>query len=194
MVLSAAGTDARIGPKYLQGALGYGGPCFPRDNAAFSRMAEECGVNAPLAQATDRVNRRQVELLGNRILELLPEFGTAGILGLSYKPDTDVIEESQGIQLAEFLMRAGRDVIVYDPAAMANARRLLGDGVRYASSMEECAEAAAVLTVVTPWNEFRSLKTRAVVIDCWRILQAEEFETYETCGLGRPMREVATRT
>jgi UDPglucose 6-dehydrogenase len=189
VVLKAAGLDGRIGSKYLQGALGYGGPCFPRDNAAFSRFAKQCGVEASLADATDRVNRRQIEQLGDRILDLLPEAGTAGILGLSYKPDTDVIEESQGMLLAEHLIAAKRDVIVYDPAALENAKRVLGSGVRYATSMEECAGAAGVLTVATAWNEFRSLRPShlladATVIDCWRILPQELFASYETCGRG----------
>jgi UDPglucose 6-dehydrogenase len=189
VVLEAAGLDGRIGLKYLQGALGYGGPCFPRDNAAFSQFAKQCGVEASLADSTDRVNRRQVEQLGDRILGLLPETGTAGILGLSYKPDTDVIEESQGVLLAEYLIGAKRDVIVYDPAALENAKRALGSRVRYAASMEECAGAAAVLTVATAWNEFRSLRpshlpTDATVIDCWRILPQDLFASYETCGRG----------
>jgi len=189
VVLDAAGLDGRIGSKYLQGALGYGGPCFPRDNAAFSWFAKQCGVEASLADATDRVNRRQIEQLGTRILDLLPETGTAGILGLSYKPDTDVIEESQGVLLAEYLIGAKRDVIVYDPVALENAKRVLGSGVRYAASMEECAGAASVLSVATAWNEFRSLRPShllagATVIDCWRILPQDQFVSYETCGRG----------
>jgi UDPglucose 6-dehydrogenase len=189
VVLEAAGLDGRIGSKYLQGALGYGGPCFPRDNAAFSQFAKQCGVEASLADSTDRVNRRQVEQLGDRILGLLPETGTAGILGLSYKPDTDVIEESQGVLLAEYLIGAKRDVIVYDPAALENAKCALGSRVQYAASMEECAGAAAVLTVATAWIEFRSLRpshllTGATVIDCWRILPQDQFASYETCGRG----------
>jgi UDPglucose 6-dehydrogenase len=189
MVLKAVGLDGRIGSKYLQGALGYGGPCFPRDNAAFSRFAKQNGVEASLADAADRVNQRQVEQLGNRILDLLPEEGTAGILGLSYKPDTDVIEESQGVLLAEYLIGANCDVIVYDPLALENAKRELGGRVRYAASMEECAGAASVVTIATAWNEFRALrpahlKGDSIVIDCWRILPKNMFAFYETCGRG----------
>ncbi len=191
VVADAVGLDGRIGQKYLQGALGYGGPCFPRDNAAFSCFAEQWGVEASLAEATDRVNRRQVKQLGLRILALLPPGGSAGILGLSYKPDTEVVEESQGVQLAQYLVAAKQDVIVYDPQALSNAKRVLGDSVRYANSMEECAGAASVLTITTAWNEFRSLRPSHLrrdqtptVIDCWRILQPVAFGRYETCGLG----------
>src|SRR5690242_11523132 len=94
VVTAALGCDSRIGPKYLKGALGYGGPCFPRDNVAFSAMARANGVPALLAEATDATNRGQVPRLAAWIRERLPEGGTVGILGLSYKPDTDVVEES----------------------------------------------------------------------------------------------------
>jgi UDPglucose 6-dehydrogenase len=101
VVTSAIGCDTRIGQKYLKGALGYGGPCFPRDNVAFSALARTNGAPALLAEATDQLNRRQVPRLGAMILAKLPEGGTAGVLGLSYKPDTGVIEESQGVALAK---------------------------------------------------------------------------------------------
>ena len=189
-VLGTIGMDRRVGSKYLQGALGYGGPCFPRDNAAFSRFARNNGVEAPLAEASDRVNRRQASLLCDRILEVLPEGGIVGVLGLAYKADTDVVEESQGVQLAQALVAAGREAIVWDPQACANAERVLGGAVRYARSMAECAKAASVLAIVTPWNEFRALlpqdlQTPSVpVIDCWRILPADAFPRYETIGCG----------
>jgi len=184
-VLGTIGMDSRVGQKYLQGGLGYGGPCFPRDNAAFSAFARQHGVEASLAESTDRVNRRQVELLRSRILELLPEDGTVAVLGLSYKPETPVVEEAQGVQLARALASAGHSVVVYDPQAIANARLVLGGSVRYAASMRECTEGAAVVVIVTPWEEFRSLPScRVPVIDCWRILPAGEFPLYETIGLG----------
>ena len=195
VVAKAVGLDSRISGKYLQGALGYGGPCFPRDNAAFSYFARECGVDADLADATDEVNRRQVRLLGDRVLELVPEGETVGVMGLSYKPGTEVIEESQGIQLAQYLTEAGREVIVYDPQAMASARKVLSPQTRFAKSMKECAAEASVLVIATAWKEFRSLtadqlKPGATVIDCWRILDRAAFDAYETCGLG-PASELA---
>ncbi len=195
VVGAAIGLDTRIGRKYLKGAVGYGGPCFPRDNVAFSRFAELQSVDATLAKATDQVNRRQVARLAERVAELTPAGETIGILGLSYKPDTEVIEESQGVMLATHLLEDGFRVVVYDPAAMDNARRVLNGRIEYAASMEECAAKAAVLVIATPWKQFRSLgpqhlrkaHQRPVVVDWWRILPEADFEKaaeYVACGRG----------
>ena len=124
-VTGAIGCDSRIGQKYLRGAMGYGGPCFPRDNVAFSALARTNGVPALLAEATDQLNRRQAPRLAELVRSRLPANGTVGILGLSYKPNTGVIEESQGLRLAQHLLSAGTAVIVYDPAAMENAKQQL---------------------------------------------------------------------
>src|SRR6266568_1798064 len=95
VVTSALGLDTRIGRKYLRGALGYGGPCFPRDNVAFSALARELGSPGTLAEATDLLNRAQVDRLEQLVRTHLPTGGTVGILGLSYKPATSIVEESQ---------------------------------------------------------------------------------------------------
>src|ERR1017187_747231 len=145
VVTSAIGCDTRIGQKYLKGALGYGGPCFPRDNVAFSALARINGAPALLAEATDQLNRQQVPRLAELILSRLPENGTAGILGLSYKPNTEVIEESQGMEIAQHLLKADASVVVYDPAAMENAKAHLAGRVTFARSAAECAHASDVL-------------------------------------------------
>ncbi|MCL6505793.1 MAG: nucleotide sugar dehydrogenase [Bryobacteraceae bacterium] len=184
VVTQALGLDSRIGPKYLKGALGYGGPCFPRDNAAFAAMARALGVEPALPEATDRVNRRQVHRVADLILRLLPPGGTAGMLGLAYKPDTNVVEESQGMLIAQCLAERGVPVIAYDPAAMEAARRVLDSRVRLCSSMEECAQGADVLVIATPWEAFRGLGPehlncrtgQPIVLDCWRLLSPERFE------------------
>jgi UDPglucose 6-dehydrogenase len=184
VVTSAIGCDSRIGQKYLKGALGYGGPCFPRDNVAFSALARGNGVPALLAEATDQLNKRQVPRLGELIMSRLPKGGTAAIMGLSYKPNTEVIDESQGVALAKYLADAGARVVVYDPAAMENTRRQLGDRIGYATSAADCASHADVLAITTPWPEFKNLapedfKRNAklpVVLDCWRVLPRERFE------------------
>jgi UDPglucose 6-dehydrogenase len=182
VVTSAIGCDSRIGQKYLKGALGYGGPCFPRDNVAFSALARANGVPALLAEATDQLNRRQVPRLAELILSRLPKGGTVGILGLSYKPDTEVIEESQGLELAKRLSATGVAVMVYDPAAMPNARSQFAGNVSFAKSAADCARQADVLAITTPWPEFAQLSAadlktgRPFVLDCWRILKRERFE------------------
>jgi len=178
VVTTALGCDSRIGPKYLKGALGYGGPCFPRDNVAFSALARANGVPALLAEATDAMNRRQIPRLTELILSRLPRGGTAGVLGLSYKPNTEVIEESQGVGLAQELLRAGARVVVYDPAAMENARRVLKGRITFAASAAECTSRADVLAITTAWPEFKELRPEdfkaggqpPVVLDCWRVL------------------------
>ena len=117
------------------------------------------------------------------------------MLGLSYKPNTEVIEESQGVALAKHLLESGVRVVVYDPAAMDNARQQLGGGVTYATSAADCARQADVLAITTPWPEFRILDPvefkrdsgMPVVLDCWRILPHERFEGlvhYLTLGSG----------
>ena len=195
VVTTAIGCDTRIGQKYLKGALGYGGPCFPRDNLAFAALASGNGVPALLAEATDQLNRRQIPRLAERILARLPENGAAGVLGLSYKPGTEVIDESQGLELAKRLLQSGVRVVVYDPAAMENARARLAGRVTFASSAQECARLSDILTITTPWPEFKSLTPadvardgrKRVILDCWRLLERERFEPvveYLTLGYG----------
>jgi UDPglucose 6-dehydrogenase len=183
VVCSAIGCDSRIGQKYLKGALGYGGPCFPRDNVAFSALARATGAPALLAEATDQLNRRQVPRLAEIICSRLPNGGTVGILGLSYKPHTEVTEESQGLDLAKYLSSTGVHVVVYDPAAMENAKRHLGSAATYAASAADCARQADVLAITTAWPEFKNLtpadlkpgEQRPAIIDCWRVLPADLF-------------------
>jgi len=202
VVTRAIGADSRIGTRYLKGALGYGGPCFPRDNVAFSTLARRNGVPASLAEATDALNRRQVPRLAEMVLGRLPANGTAGVAGLSYKPETEVIEESQGLLLAKELLSRDVRVVVYDPAAMENARSALVGRVGFAKSLMDCAMQSDVLTIATPWKEFGSLTAEAMhagngrqktVIDCWRILKRENFEplvNYLTLGLGAASQTV----
>jgi UDPglucose 6-dehydrogenase len=178
VVTSAIGCDSRIGQKYLRGALGYGGPCFPRDNLAFSALARANGVPPILSEATHQLNQSQAPRLAKWILSRLPEGGTVGIMGLSYKPNTEVIEESQGLTLAKHLLSIGVPVVVYDPAAMENAQPQLAGKVTFATSVADCARQADVLAITTPWAQFREIspddfKRHAIVLDCWRMLDKD---------------------
>ncbi|MBV9848812.1 MAG: UDP-glucose/GDP-mannose dehydrogenase family protein [Armatimonadetes bacterium] len=195
VVTSALGLDGRIGRKYLKGATRYGGPCFPRDNVAFARLARRLGARAPLAEATQEINREHGAALAQVALSRLPPGGTVGILGLSYKPETDVVTESAGVDVAGRLAAAGVRVVAYDPAGMANARTVLGDQVHFAASAAECARASDVLVITTPWEEFQRLSFGAspdgtaprAVIDCWRVLrpaQREGMAEYIVPGTG----------
>jgi len=193
VITAAVGCDTRIGAKYFKGALGYGGPCFPRDNRAFSALARDNGAPALLAEATDALNNRQVPRMAEQILAKLPKGGTAGVIGLSYKPYTEVTEQSQGIFIAQKLLEAGVKVIVYDPEAMNNAKRELSGNVTFASSTAEVVRAVDVLAITTPWPEFARITMDDIrngpvaVVDCWRMLSPEARECvpeYFTLGKG----------
>ncbi|MDT7896456.1 MAG: hypothetical protein YPKNTGVA_000263 [Candidatus Fervidibacter sp.] len=182
VVTRALGLDSRIGAKYLKGAVSYGGPCFPRDNLALIATARKVGAPADIAEATDRFNRWQVKWLADFVQEHLPEGGAVGILGLAYKPGTDVVEESVGLLLARELREQRLRVIAYDPAGVENARRMLGDGVIFVNSPQACIDLSDIVVVATPWKEFHSLPRETwerhspprVVIDCWRVLRGLE--------------------
>ena len=182
VVTQAVGCDSRIGSKYLRGGVAYGGPCFPRDNVAFSRLAHMVGANAEVAVATDTINRHQKDRITHLIQNLDYQPKTIGILGLSYKPGTNVIEESQGIALAAALHKKGFQVMVYDPLALAPAQAVLGNYVGYAGSASECVQKSDALIITTAWPEFTTLEPSLfaekangfVVIDCWRVLSQEK--------------------
>ena len=180
VVTDALGLDTRIGPKYLKGAVSYGGPCFPRDNRALAALASRVGASSGLAEATDIFNRAQIKSLADLVKSHRSESEAIGILGLAYKPNTDVFEESFGLLLAQELSSAGLPVIVYDPSADAGRALTNCKGIRMASSAQECIAESMVVVLATPWQEFRDLRaalwTRSghaaprVVIDCWRAL------------------------
>jgi UDPglucose 6-dehydrogenase len=197
VVTNALGLDKRIGPRYLKGAVSYGGPCFPRDNRALAALAAQVGASSGLAEATDSFNRAQIKSLAELVKSQRSEGGTIGILGLTYKPDTDVVEESFGLLLAQELAAAKVAVVAYDPGA--NMARALAHsaGVRSASSAKECITEADVVVLATPWQEFRDLPAALwagqagakVVIDCWGSLshlRTAEGVRYVRLGFGGP--------
>jgi len=180
------GKDKRIGRKFLTGALGYGGPCFPRDTRALSTFARQIRCQAKLTQATEEVNKHQsgriVALIKQKIGKV--EGKTIAILGLTYKPGTDIVEESDAIKIAGALLQERAKLRVYDPAGMGNARTVLGqENIKYADSVEECLRDSELCILATPWDEFKSLKPedftrnmkRPTILDCWRILRRPEF-------------------
>src|SRR5918994_2004528 len=180
-VTDALGLDTRIGAKYLRGAISYGGPCFPRDNKAFGVLARDLGAEPLLAEATDAVNLAQTDRLARVVQSRLEAGNTVGILGLAYKPDTGVVEESPGVALARLLGNAGYEVHVYDPVATEAGVKALAGLARAASSVAELLARSDVTVIATPWPEFAELPIevleregrRTVVIDCWRLLPDE---------------------
>src|SRR5580693_2748672 len=177
VITSALGLDTRIGPKYLKGAVSYGGPCFPRDNLALAQLAHQLGVPADLAQTVDRFNRSQISWLADLVQQRTE--GTAGILGLTYKVGTDVVEEAAGFLLAKELALRGVKVTVFDPAYGRNSTRPVLEKVCIAPSAVECIGNSDVVVLATSWPEFgridaaqwaRTSKPRTVV-DCWRVVK-----------------------
>jgi UDPglucose 6-dehydrogenase len=179
VVTGALGLDTRIGAKYLTGAVSYGGPCFPRDNRALAALASRVGASSGLAEATDIFNRAQIKSLAEKVKTYYTS-GAVGILGLTYKPNTDVTEESFGLLLAQELSSANLSVIVFDPSVDARHALSSNTDVRIAVSAEECISQSSVTVLATPWQQFRDLPASSwlppaqanarVLIDCWRVL------------------------
>jgi UDPglucose 6-dehydrogenase len=178
VISGALGLDHRIGTAYLRGGPAYGGPCFPRDNRAVGALARELSVAPLLAEATDATNRRQGERLLDLVLALRGGAGTVAVVGLAYKPGTDVVEDAPGLLLARGLLDRGVRVRLFDPAALEPARRALGGRGEYATSLGDCCRGAGVVALVAPDSDASELvaalrapaATRPVVIDCWRAL------------------------
>ena len=183
-VTAALGLDRRIGSVYLKGAVSYGGPCFPRDNRAMAALAQRVDVPAELVETVDQVNRQHHERLLELVRGYLPANGTVGVLGLAYKPGSDVIEHAAGVLLARDLLQQGVPVIAHDPVAMENTQRALGDELMLANTVTNCVRNADVVVLTTPWSAYDAIdasmlqrpahRSRPVVIDCWRRLDAEQ--------------------
>ncbi len=200
VVTSALGLDTRIGRRYLKGAVAYGGPCFPRDNQALAYLARQLGQRASLAEAVHAFNDSTNDRLAARVLEMVPDGGSVAVLGLSYKPDSNVIEQSAGFLLARALVGSGASVTVHDPMAMDAVRGVLGDSVVYASDVEEAIHDKDVIVVMNPDGAYAGLDLKAiprstVVIDAWRVLRkqpgAAESPNYVGVGLGDDNQRLA---
>jgi UDPglucose 6-dehydrogenase len=178
VVTKAIGLDSRIGGKYLKGAISYGGPCFPRDNLALTFLARKLGAPADIAETTHNFNCAQVSWLADLAQQNGAPGETVGILGLTYKPDTDVVEQAAGILLAQELAGRGVRVAVFDPAGARSSCVSLGNQVRFAATSKECIALSSVVVVATPWPEFASIPAiewarhspPRTVVDCWRAL------------------------
>jgi UDPglucose 6-dehydrogenase len=158
-ILEAIGSDSRIGPKYLRSGLSYGGPCFPRDNRLLAYTARQLGLEAPLAEASDRVNQRTNQDLFEKVQRLVSKTDTVAVLGLSYKPDTYITEEAAGLYLAQQLKRHGYKVVVHDYGAKpANAPSLHEfEHLDDPAALQERAE-VKVAVICCPWPQYRSVK------------------------------------
>ena len=179
VVTNALGLDTRIGRKYLTGAIGYGGPCFPRDNVALSFIAKELGVEARLAETTDSMNRAVAQKVFEKIRPVIREGATVAVLGLSYKPFSHVTEESQGVYIAKQLSKNGVRVVAFDPMSNEMTLEEIRRHIVVLDSVEECLKQAEAVLITTPDPFFNNLSAESfkneaaqiLVFDFWRLLQ-----------------------
>ena len=187
MVRKGIGADARIGSKFLYAGCGYGGSCFPKDVKALIRTAEQRGYRMQVLEAVEAVNERQKGILYEKFEREFDgevEGRCVAMWGLSFKPETDDMREAPSLVLIERLLSAGCRVRVFDPIAMDEARRRLGDRVEYCASKYEALEDADALMIVTEWKQFRlpnwarvaEAMKGGVVIDGRNIYERHEVE------------------
>ena len=187
MVRKGIGSDTRIGKKFLYAGCGYGGSCFPKDVKALIKTAADQGYPMRVLQAVEEVNADQKLVLYRKLVNYYGnEQSLAGktiaMWGLAFKPETDDMREAPSLVLIDLLLKAGAQVKVYDPVAMDECRRRIGDSVAYATDMYDATSGADALMLVTEWKEFRmpnieTLKDKMkgrLVLDGRNILDGEE--------------------
>lgn len=178
-VTSALGLDSRIGAKYLKGGASFGGPCFPRDNVAFISLARNLKTNYDISLATHKTNLKQVERLAEKVLQYATQKKVVGILGMSYKPFTDVIEQSTGLLLAQLLIKEGISLNLHDPISLQITKKVLGKNANYVEDLKQCIKNSNVIVITTFWPDYGHLKSEwfkgvKVVIDPWRMLNLNQ--------------------
>ena len=194
---SGIGSDTRIGRKFLYPGIGYGGSCFPKDVKALIKTAEQNGYRMRVLQAVEEVNEKQKSVLFEKLQRHFSgdlQDKTIALWGLAFKPETDDMREAPSLILINKLLNAGCKVRVYDPAAMTECRRRIGDSVCYATDMYDAALDADALMLVTEWKEFRlpswavikkAMRT-PVLLDGRNIYEKKEIEelgfTYHCIG------------
>ena len=158
MVRKGIGSDTRIGKKFLYPGCGYGGSCFPKDVKALIKSADQAGYDMRVLRAVEEVNIAQKEILFKKLMR---HFGgdikgkRIALWGLAFKPETDDMREAPALVLIDLIRKAGATAKVYDPVAMDECRRRLGDAVEYATDMYDAALDADALLLVTEWKQFR---------------------------------------
>jgi len=178
VVTDAIGMDTRIGRRYLTGAFGYGGPCFPRDNVALNFVGKNLGASTPLLEVNDQYNRTISPRFVEKLKPYLRPGSTVAVLGLAYKPLSHVIEESSGMYLCLSLANKGWRVVGYDPLAGEEAQAALRMHALVTDSLATCLHDAESILVTTPDEIFKALKPedclgkkeRVTIVDFWRCM------------------------
>jgi UDPglucose 6-dehydrogenase len=181
------GYDKRIGPFFLDAGLGYGGSCFPKDVKALAFMAAEKGRHPQLLYTVMDINDDRRPMAVNRLKEMLDDLDgkVIGLLGLSFKPNTDDMRDAPSVDIAKSLLAAGAEVRAYDPVAMDVARPLLPE-VQMFTDVYSMAQGVDALMVITEWNEFkqldleqlRHLMRQPVIFDGRNIYEPEKMKRF----------------
>jgi len=200
-VMAGIGLDARIGARFLNPGLGWGGSCFGKDIQSLLHTAREYGYQSRLLEATLEVNLAQRQLVIQKLQEKLYilKGRTIALLGLAFKPDTDDLRDAPSLQIAERLLQMGARVKAYDPVAMPACRENYpGLRMQYCESVEEAAEEADALVLVTEWKQFAALDlgalagsmAHAILVDGRNLFDPEAARRagFDYCGIGRPQR------
>ena len=156
-VRKGIGTDARIGSKFLYSGCGYGGSCFPKDVKALAHTGKEHGYTMGVIEAVEAVNERQKSIVFHKLQQQLGDLRgkTIALWGLAFKPETDDMREATSLVTIDRLLKAGCEVRVYDPVAIGECRRRLGDAIVYAKDMYDAVLGADGLLLLTEWKQFR---------------------------------------
>ena len=188
MVRAGIGADTRIGRKFLYAGCGYGGSCFPKDVKALIRTADQNGYSMEVLKAVERVNERQKSILFEKLQKAFKgeslKGKTIAMWGLSFKPETDDMRESTALVMIKLLLDAGCTVRAYDPVAMNECKRRIGDTITYCNDMYDAVLDADAMLLLTEWKEFRlptwavikKAMKRPLVIDGRNIFDAEDLE------------------
>ena len=200
-VMSGIGLDARIGARFLNPGLGWGGSCFGKDIQSLLHTAREYGYHSRMLESALEVNRAQRQLVIQKLQEKLfiLKGRTIALLGLAFKPDTDDLRDAPSLQIAERLLQMGARVKAYDPIAMPACREgHPGLRIQYCESPEDAAVDADALVLVTEWRQFASLDlaalahrmARAILVDGRNLFDPEiaRLAGFDYCGVGRPQR------
>ena len=159
LVAQAMGMDYRISPKFLSPGVGYGGSCFPKDVRALFKVAHEKGYDAKLLKEVDQLNERQKLFLLEKVKSKYGDLNSKilTIWGLSFKPKTDDLREAPSLVLIKELLNLGAKLNVYDPIAMNETKKILGEGIKYCDSVETSVIGSEGIILVTEWDEFRNI-------------------------------------
>ena len=196
-VAKGIGLDRRIGEKFLNAGLGFGGFCFPKDLSAFIRISEKAGYDFGLLKEVEKINEGQKSALMKKIENIIWNLRgkTVGVLGLSFKPDTDDLRYAPALYIIEMLLEEGAKVKVYDPISMAKARPILGSRVKFCKDAYDAAKDSDCLVIATEWSEFKELDLKrikklmrqSVIVDGRNIYDPAEVRKlgFTYAGMGR---------